>query len=114
MDQLTTELTNLYNRLHRQPEFPLVTELTNLYNHLRRQPEFPLGIDQFLLLTRALRLGFGLENDDALRRLCLMLWVESQEEIDTFNKLFNQFITPFPQEEAPTDPTPKPTTPPKS
>ena len=60
MNQLATELTNLYNRLHRQPEFPLVTELTNLYNHLRRQPEFPLGIDQFLLLTRALRLGFAL------------------------------------------------------
>lgn len=89
----------------------LVTELTNLYNHLRRLPEFPLGIDQFLLLTRALRRGFGLENDDALRRLCLMLWVESQEDIESFNALFKQFITPFPQEKPPELPdgeTPKP------
>lgn len=88
----------------------LVTELTNLYNHLRRLPEFPLGIDQFLLLTRALRLNYGLENDAALRRLCIMLWIESQEEVDTFNELFDRFITPFPQEETPPEPTPKPAT----
>lgn len=89
----------------------LVTELTNLYNQLRRLPEFSLGIDQFLLLMRALRRGFGLENDDALRRLCLMLWVETQEEIETFNALFHRFITPFPQEQEP-EPPPEETTPP--
>lgn len=90
----------------------LVTELTNLYNHLRRLPEFPLGIDQFLLLTRALRQGFGLENNAALRRLCIMLWIESQDEVATFNELFDRFITPFPQE-TPAATTAEPDTPPK-
>ena len=89
----------------------LVAELTNLYNQLRRLPEFPLGIDQFLLLTRALRHGFGLENDDALRRLCIMLWVESQEEIEAFNALFDRFITPFPQEKEPEPPPVETTSP---
>lgn len=79
----------------------LVRELSNLYHRLRRLPEFPLGVDQYLLLTRALRQGIGLENDAALRRLCIMLWVESQDEIALFNEQFNLFITPFPQAEKP-------------
>ena len=86
----------------------LVTELSNLFHQLRRLPEFPLGVDQYLLLTRALRQGFGLENDAALRRLCIMLWVESQDEVALFNEQFDRFITPFPRAEATTQTEPKP------
>lgn len=88
----------------------LVSELSNLYHQLRRLPEFPLGIDQYLLLTHALRQGFGLENDTALRRLCIMLWVESQDEVALFNEQFDLFITPFPQAEEPTHTEPEPET----
>lgn len=53
--------------------------LLELFARLR-EAGLPLGLDAYLLLLRALRAGFGLEDRAALRRLCHTLWTSSREE----------------------------------
>lgn len=80
-----------------------------------RQVGFPLGLDEYRLLIEALRKGFGLPDREALRRLCHVLWVKSDEERNLFDLHFNQVrflpetVTPAtstPMGDIPTKPAP--------
>lgn len=58
-----------------EPQLPLL----DLFSALR-EAGLPLGADEYLLLVRALRAGFGIGDGAALRALCQTLWANSREE----------------------------------
>ena len=71
--------------------------LLDLFSRLR-EAGLPLGIEQYLLLLRALQGGFGLDRP-ALKRLCKMLWVKSAEDDRIFEDCFERLVpAPEPQE----------------
>ncbi len=70
-----------------------------------RQVGFPLGLDEYRLLIEALRKGFGLPDREALRRLCHVLWVKSDEKRNLFDLYFNQ-VRFLPETIAPATSTP--------
>jgi uncharacterized protein with von Willebrand factor type A (vWA) domain len=65
--------------------------LLELFNRLREHG-LPLGIDDYLLILRALQGGFGVESRGALEQLCCTLWTKSDDEIDLFHRLFEQIV----------------------
>lgn len=67
------------------PLFELFTRL--------RQADVPLGIDDYQLLLSALQAGFGIDDRDALARLCKTLWVKSNDQIRLFEYHFDQVMT---------------------
>jgi hypothetical protein len=52
----------------------------------------PLGIDEYLILLRALQLGFGTDSVESLRRLCHTLWIKSAEERYLFDHHFDLMV----------------------
>jgi hypothetical protein len=52
----------------------------------------PLGIDDYKTLLHALQAGFGLEDRDALVRLCCVLWAKSPDEVELTRSHFAQVI----------------------
>ncbi|MEH2261216.1 sigma factor-like helix-turn-helix DNA-binding protein [Nostoc sp.] len=66
--------------------------LLNLFIRLREEAGLPLGIDDYLSLIRALQLGFGISNLNALAQLCRSLWIRSEAEERIFNAYFEQMI----------------------
>ncbi|MEH1813406.1 MAG: hypothetical protein V7L09_13325 [Nostoc sp.] len=66
--------------------------LLNLFIRLREEAGLPLGIDDYLSLIRALQLGFGVSNLNALAQLCRSLWIRSESEERIFNAYFEQMI----------------------
>ncbi len=69
-----------------------IEQITELFETLRKNG-FPLGLDEYMLLIRALQLGFGQTNNEALNRLCQMIWLTSVNDKALFNYYFNQVIT---------------------
>jgi uncharacterized protein with von Willebrand factor type A (vWA) domain len=70
-------------------ELPLV----ELFTTLRLDADLPLGIDEYLIMLRALQMGFGSEDLESLRRLCYVLWTNSlseQRSLDYYFQLFFQ------------------------
>ena len=68
-------------------ELPFLDLFTRL-----RDEGFPLGIEEYQSFLRALQAGYGLQDRDALRRLCQTLWVKSPDEMHRFNEHFEQVI----------------------
>lgn len=66
--------------------------LYELFNRLR-EGGFPLGIEEYKLALRALQAGFGMLDQQALYRLCSMLWVKSSEEKQIFDYHFKRLMT---------------------
>lgn len=74
----------------------LVGQVTLLFNHLRRVADLPLGVDDYLLVLRALQKGYGRstpQDPDALKRLCNVTWANSTVEQAIINAHFDQLIT---------------------
>ena len=65
----------------------LIEEVTELFDRLR-QAGLPLGIDQYMLLIQALRLGHGLSDRAALERLCKLIWLVATTDELLFDHLF--------------------------
>ena len=70
-------------------EFVYDLPLLELFNRLR-QAGLPLGIDEYRLLIRALKGGFGIPNRINLARLCKTLWIKSADEERIFDYYFEQ------------------------
>jgi hypothetical protein len=70
-----------------QEELPLLDLFTRL-----QEAGLPLGINEYHILLRALREGFGTADQEALAELCRTLWVKSQDEEHLFNYHFQQVI----------------------
>jgi uncharacterized protein len=92
--------------------------LLELFYRLRAAG-MPIGITEYRLALESLHLGFGTANREALRRLCRMLWVTSQEEEQLLNYHFEiavpleskviQPVQDLPTAQAkPAEPTPTP------
>ena len=74
----------------------LVGQVTLLFDHLRRIADLPLGVDDYLLVLRALQKGYGRstpQDPDALKRLCNVAWANSTVEQAIINAHFDQLIT---------------------
>ncbi len=65
--------------------------LLNLFDRLRKAG-LPLGIDEYKLALRALQSGYGIQDHEALARLCRTLWVKSEEDKLLFNYHFEQVM----------------------
>jgi WD40 repeat protein/uncharacterized protein with von Willebrand factor type A (vWA) domain len=65
--------------------------LLKLFDRLRKAG-LPLGIDEYKLALRALQSGYGIQDYEALARLCRTLWVKSEEDKLLFNYHFEQVI----------------------
>lgn len=76
-----------------QDDLPLI----DLFDRLR-DAGLPLGIGEYQLVIKALQVGFGIPDHDALARLCRTLWVKTPEEESIFDhhfqKLFSQAELP--------------------
>ena len=70
----------------------LLAQLYELFGKLR-QVDFELGIEQYILLVQSLQSGFGLEDREALRRLCRLIWVSDHEREGLFDHFFDRTIT---------------------
>lgn len=68
-------------------DLPLLDLFTRLC-----EADLPLGIDDYRLLLRALQGGFGIADQDALRRLCQTLWVKSGDDGHIFDYHFEQIM----------------------
>lgn len=64
-----------------------------LFEALRTEARIPLGIDEYLDLIRAMQTGFGIHDLEGLRRLCLLLWANSKDEIALVNYHFERIVT---------------------
>jgi uncharacterized protein len=77
----------------------LLPQVTELFQRLR-QADVLLGLDQYLLLVKALRMGYGQidgrPDREALRRLCRLLWLEGPESASLFEYHFNTVMTSLP------------------
>jgi WD40 repeat protein len=65
--------------------------LLELFNRLRKAG-LPLGIEEYKLVLKALENGVGIQDQEALARLCRTLWVKSREENLLFNYHFQQVV----------------------
>ncbi|MBW4577995.1 MAG: hypothetical protein KME42_00275 [Tildeniella nuda ZEHNDER 1965/U140] len=72
---------------HPVDELPLLELFTRL-----REAGLPLGITEYQLVLRSLQAGFGIQNREALAKLCRTLWIKSPEEERLFNYHFEQII----------------------
>lgn len=68
-------------------ELPLLELFTRL-----REAGLPLGMNEYQLVLRSLQAGFGIQNREALAKLCRTLWIKSPEEERLFNHHFEQII----------------------
>ena len=53
--------------------------LLDLFSHMRHEAKLALTIDQFDLLAQAVEKGYGIEDWEALKRLCRLIWVKPHE-----------------------------------
>lgn len=65
--------------------------LLDLFTRLR-EAGLPLGMEEYQLVLRAIKSGFGLQDRAALARLCRTLWVKSADERRIFDYHFEQVI----------------------
>src|SRR5579883_685578 len=68
-------------------ELPLLELFTRL-----REAGLPLGMNEYQLVLRSLQGGYGIQNREALAKLCRTLWIKSPEEERLFNHHFEQII----------------------
>ncbi len=71
-------------------KFPVL----ELFNRLQ-EAGLPLGLDEYQLVLRALQSGFGIEDREALARLCGTVWVKSNEEKLLFDYHFEQVMEEY-------------------
>ncbi len=64
--------------------------LLALFDDLRLQADLPLGVEEYLLMVRALQSGFGLQDRQELYRLCCLLWTNSLQEQKVLRYYFDQ------------------------
>ncbi|MFB2877753.1 VWA domain-containing protein [Floridanema aerugineum] len=64
-----------------------------LFNDLRKQG-IPLGISDYLLATKAVREGVGLEDVERLKRFLRLLWAKSKEDQEIFDTAFAHWVKP--------------------
>ena len=64
--------------------------LFDIFNNLRQRHGFPLGIEEYLIVVKSLKAGFGINNRQELEQLCCTLWAKSEEESRLIHKLFEQ------------------------
>jgi uncharacterized protein with von Willebrand factor type A (vWA) domain len=67
--------------------------LSLLFNDLRKQG-MPLGVSEYLLATKAVREGVGLEDVERLERFLRLLWAKSKEDQEIFDIAFAQGVKP--------------------
>lgn len=60
-----------------------------------RAAGMPLGVEEYMLLVRALQAGFGQPGRADLERLCRMLWVKSEEDDAIVRLHFARAFPPF-------------------
>ncbi|MEO1622247.1 MAG: hypothetical protein AAFU53_14605 [Cyanobacteria bacterium J06632_3] len=65
-------------------ELPLLELFTRL-----KEAGLPLGLNEYHLALKALQAGFGVDDQDALARLCKSLWVKSQDDAHIFDYHFS-------------------------
>lgn len=65
--------------------------LRDLFYRLRDHG-LPLGMAEYMAVLQALQAGVGLSSQNALRQLCMVLWVKSDEEKLLFNRLFDEML----------------------
>lgn len=64
--------------------------LFDIFNSLRQRHDFPLGIEDYLIVVKSIKAGFGINNRQALEQLCCTLWAKSEDESRLIKKLFEQ------------------------
>src|SRR5450755_3754001 len=67
--------------------------LLPLFEDLRSKG-LPLGLPEYLLAVQTLREGIGLEDAEALRRVCCLLWAKSRAEQEAFHIAFDKLVQP--------------------
>src|SRR2546421_12323247 len=67
--------------------------LLPLFSKLRNA-DIPLGVDEYLVALKAIRAGWGLEDQDALRTTLRLLWAKSREDQDVFDREFSALVKP--------------------
>lgn len=65
--------------------------LLDLFNRLRDHGLL-LGVEEYMVVLRALQAGFGVGDRRALEQLCCAVWVKSDEEARLFHRLFEQTL----------------------
>lgn len=65
--------------------------LSLLFNALRNQG-LPLGVSEYLLATKAVREGVGLEDVERLERFLRLLWAKSKEDQEIFDIAFAHWV----------------------
>ena len=65
--------------------------LLDLFTRLRKAG-LPLGVDEYLLILRALQAGFGISDWTDLKRLCRTLWTKSVDEGHLLDYYFEQLM----------------------
>jgi hypothetical protein len=65
--------------------------LLNLFSRLR-ELGLPLGVDEYMLVLRALRAGFGVGDHRTLERLCCTLWTKSDDQARLLHNLFRELV----------------------
>jgi len=68
-------------------ELPLLKLFTDL-----RAAGLTLGIDDYRLALRALQLGHGTRDDNALANMCRTLWVKSEDDESRFKPVFERVM----------------------
>ncbi|HBB34122.1 MAG TPA: hypothetical protein DDZ80_10500 [Cyanobacteria bacterium UBA8803] len=68
--------------------------LFDLFMAMRSQAGIPLTLDQYHLLLRALKGGFGISSRSELKQVCRMLWVKSHSspEVERFEQCFDRYF----------------------
>jgi uncharacterized protein with von Willebrand factor type A (vWA) domain len=81
-----------------KPDSSYTLPLQRLFLRLRGE-RFRLGVDQYHWVLEALQGGHGVEDLDALRRLCKTVWLKRLEDEIEFDYLFDQEMKAFGEEQ---------------
>ena len=66
--------------------------LYDLFTAARQRLGLPIGMEEYFLLLRALRLGKGIADREALRQLCETLWIKNERQRRAFRHLYEEQI----------------------
>ncbi len=68
--------------------------LWSAFDDVRRQG-VPLGLSEYLVVVETLRQGRAVENDEALKRLCRLVWAKSVDDMAVVDQSLNKFMEPW-------------------
>lgn len=69
---------------------PDILPLSDIFLRLRRDYRLSLGLNDYFAVLRAIESGIGIDNQQALKQLCCLIWAKSQDDVEAIQAVLAQ------------------------